>query len=129
MHKFWIKDPLLSYRYLADTREALTFTGIDLTIRPLSADTIVKIECQLIKLHEQKDYQEFRTVTGGVLHTSGGATRDLLKFEGTKVASRTFTVNLPTPGAREYGFLPPGAFVSSHSSGSLGKMYTFRISE
>jgi hypothetical protein len=86
-------------------------------------------EYQLIKLREQKDYREFRTVTGGVLHTQSGATRDLLEFEGTKVASRTFSVNLPTLGAGEYGLLPPGAVESSHSSGSLGKMYTFRISD
>jgi len=86
-------------------------------------------EYQLIKLREQKDYREFRTVTGGVMHQSSGATRDLLEFVGTKVVSRTFSVNLPTLGAGEYGFLPPGAITSSHSSGSLGKMYTFRISD
>jgi hypothetical protein len=86
-------------------------------------------EYQLIKLREQKDYREFRTVTGGVMHAKSGATRDLLEFAGTKVASRTFSVNLPTLGAGEYGFLPPGAITSSSSSGSIGKMYTFRISD
>jgi hypothetical protein len=86
-------------------------------------------EYQLIKLREQNDYREFRTVTGGVMHAKSGATRDLLEFAGTKVASRTFSVNLPTLGAGEYGFLPPGAITSSSSSGSIGKMYTFRISD
>lgn len=87
----------------------------------VAAEGVAITEYQLIKLREQKDYREFRTVTGGVLHASGGATRDLLQFEGTKVASRTFLVNLPTLGAGEYGFLPPGAFVSSNSSVSWGK--------
>jgi hypothetical protein len=85
-------------------------------------------EYQLIKLHEQKDYREFRTITGGVMHAQAGTTRDLLEFEGTKVASRTFSVNLPSLGAGEYGLLPPGAIASGHSSGSIGKMYTFSIS-
>jgi hypothetical protein len=89
-------------------------------------------EYQLIKLREQKDYREFRTVTGGVLHTQSGATRDLLEFEGTKVASRTFSVDLPTLGAGEYGFLPPGGLAGSNAAnagGSVGKMYTFRVGE
>ena len=85
-------------------------------------------EYQLLRLHENKDEREFRTVTGGVLHTSGGATRDLLPFEGKKVTNRTYSVLLPSLGAGEYGFLPPGA-VTSSSAASVGKMYTFRIVE
>jgi len=88
-------------------------------------------EYQLIRLREKKDTREFRTVTGGVLHASTGATRDLLQYEGTKVASRTFSINLPTLGAGEYGFLPPGAMAGSGGAGAarLGKMYTFRVGE
>lgn len=86
-------------------------------------------EYQLIKLREQKDAREFRTVTGGVMHVSSGAARDLLLFEGKKVASRTFSVDLPTLGAGEYGFLPPAAVYSGNASASLGKMYTFRVGE
>jgi hypothetical protein len=86
-------------------------------------------EYQLIHLHENpNDSREFRTVTGGVLHESGGATRDVIPFEGKKVASRTYKVLLPKIGAGEYGFLPPGA-VTSSSSASIGKMYTFRLVE
>ena len=95
----------------------------------IAPEGVAITEYQLIHLREQQDAREFRTVTGGVLHVSSGATRDLLQFEGTKVANRTFSVNLPTLGAGEYGFLPPGAIVSSHSSGSIGKMYTFRVGE
>jgi hypothetical protein len=88
-------------------------------------------EYQLIHLHEKPNIREFRTVTGGVLHASSGATRDLLQFEGARVASRRFSVNLPTLGAGEYGFLPPGGLAGSSASGvaSAGKMYTFRVGE
>jgi hypothetical protein len=85
-------------------------------------------EYQLIHLHEASDSREFRTVTGGVLHESGGATRDVIPFEGKKVASRMYKILLPNLGAGEYGFLPPGA-VTSSSSASIGKMYTFRLLE
>ena len=85
-------------------------------------------EYQLVHLHENADYREFRTVTGGVMHESGGATRDLIPFEGKKVANRMYKVLLPNLGAGEYGFLPPGAFGSANSA-SIGKMYTFRLLE
>jgi hypothetical protein len=86
-------------------------------------------EYQLLRLREQHDSREFRTVTGGVMHVSGGATRDLVPFEGKKLASRTFSITLPNLGAGEYGFLPPGAAVSGHASATLGKMYTFHLLE
>jgi len=85
-------------------------------------------EYQLIHLREQSDAREFRTVTGGVFHSSGGSTRDLLQFEGTKMASRTFSVKLSSLGAGEYGFLPPTT-AASGSSATLGKLYTFRVGE
>jgi hypothetical protein len=86
-------------------------------------------EYQLLHLHENTDNREFRTVTGGVMHVSGGATRDIIPFEGKKIAPRTYKVLLPaTLGAGEFGFLPPGGSMSS-SNTSLGKMYTFRIME
>jgi hypothetical protein len=83
----------------------------------------------LLRLRDKNDYREFRTVTGGVFHVKGGATRDLLPFEGSKVASRTFVVTLGSFGPGEYGFLPPGAFTSASSSSSLGKMYSFSVLE
>lgn len=85
-------------------------------------------EYQLLRLHEEKDRREFRAVTGGVLHVSGGAARDLIPFEGKKITPHTYEVLLPNLGAGDYGFLPPGAFVSA-SSASMGKMYTFRVIE
>lgn len=86
-------------------------------------------EYQLLRLRGKDEYREFRTVTGGVLHVKGGATRDLVEFEGKKMASRTFVVSLQNLSPGEYGFLPPGAFVSASSSSSLGKMYTFSALE
>jgi hypothetical protein len=86
-------------------------------------------EYQLIQLREDKDGREFRTVTGGVLHVSGGATRDLLPFESKKLSNRTYSIALPNLGIGEYGFLPPGAITSSNSASSLGRMYTFRVAE
>ena len=93
-----------------------------------ASEGIAITEYQLIHLHETAESREFRTVTGGVLHESGGATRDVLPFEGKKVANRMYKVLLPKMGAGEYGFLPPGA-VTSSSSASIGKMYTFRLVE
>lgn len=86
-------------------------------------------EYQLIRLRQNKNDREFRTVTGGVLHSSGGATRDVVEFEGKRISGRSFSVLLPDKiGTGEYGFLPPGAFGSA-SSASIGKMYTFRVAE
>jgi hypothetical protein len=85
-------------------------------------------EYQLLHLRGHGDSREFRTVTGGVMHVSGGATRDVIPFEGSKVASRTYRVLLPTLSPGEYGFLPPGAYGSANSA-SIGKIYTFRLIE
>ena len=85
-------------------------------------------EYQLIRLRSNSDYREFRTVTGGVMHTSGGATRDVTPFEGKSVGKRMWKVLLPSLPAGEYGFLPPGAFGAA-SSASIGKMYTFTLIE
>ena len=93
-----------------------------------AAEGVAVTEYQLIHLREQKDSREFRTVTGGVMHVSSGATRDLMQFEGKRIANRTYLIELGNMGAGEYGFLPPGAVLSS-SGGSVGKMYTFRVLE
>ncbi|HKO17260.1 MAG TPA: hypothetical protein VJU82_00065 [Acidobacteriaceae bacterium] len=78
----------------------------------------------LFRLHSNS--REFRTWTGGVIHSTGGAKRDEVPFKAEKVAPRTykFTLDADTPGG-EYGILPPG----TAGVGSLGKVYTFAISE
>jgi len=86
---------------------------------------------QLVHMHAKSDAREFRTVTGGVFHASGGSTRDAVKFEQNKIAKRTYKVTFPdseklTTG--EYAFLAPG-ITSSTASGSTGKAYTFHFLE
>ncbi len=84
-------------------------------------------EYQLLKLRETKDGREFRTVTGGVFHASGGQTRDALPFEGKKTAPRTFEIALPVLAAGDYGLLAPIMGDTSGSSGRVGKVFSFRI--
>ncbi len=84
-------------------------------------------EYQLVKLHEHGSNREFRTVTGGVFHVSGGATRDLVAFDGTKLSSRTYSVQF-SGSTGEYGFIPPGAFTSMNTASS-GKIYSFQVIE
>lgn len=87
-------------------------------------------EYQLLRLHIQKDSREFRTVTGGVLHVSGGATRDSIPFENKKIAPRTYQIVIPSGlGPGEYGILPPSGGDSTGSSGRIGKLYSFQIIE
>ena len=86
-------------------------------------------EYQLLRLRESKDSREFRTVTGGVMHVSGGATRDLLTFDSKKIAPRTYQVLFPNIGSGEYGLLPPASSDATSSSGRIGKIYSFRVIE
>ena len=110
----------------ATSRNRLT-TPIEFLI--VVPEGVAITEYQLIRLHQHGGNREFRTVTGGVFHVSGGATRDLTPFEGTKVSARTYTVSFSrASGAGEYGFLPPGAFTSTNAASS-GKIYSFRVIE
>src|SRR5262245_19688248 len=86
-------------------------------------------EYQLLRLRDQKNSREFRTMTGGVLHVSGGATRDLVPFEGRKIAPRTFQITLPSLGSGDYGLLPPASADPNASSGRIGKIFSFWIIE
>lgn len=86
-------------------------------------------EYQLLKLRVNSNNREFRSVTGGVFHSSSGAERDAVTFTTTKMAARLYEVSLGhgvKPG--EYGILPPGA-ISSTNAASEGKIYTFRLLE
>ena len=85
-------------------------------------------EYQLLRFWQKGDRREFRSVTGGVLHMSGGATNNVTEFHFEKIAPRTYKVELPTLALGEYGFLAPGAAASADMA-SRGKIYTFRIVE
>jgi len=85
-------------------------------------------EYQLMRLHNKKDSREFRIMTGGVLRTKAGSMRDVVMFQGKKVSSRTFLVDLASLPPGDYGFLPPGLGAAGANSGG-GKMYTFTVTE
>ena len=86
-------------------------------------------EYQLLRLHPNSDSREFRSVTGGVMHVSGGATRDLIDFQSDKLAPRVYQITIQsTLGKGEFGLLPPGAYGSSNM-GSSGKIYSMSVPE
>jgi hypothetical protein len=84
-------------------------------------------EYQLIKFRTHSDSREFRTVTGGVFHQSGGAERDTIDFTGKHIAQRTWTISLDTIAPGEYGLLPPGMGDARSASAQLGKIYSFSL--
>jgi hypothetical protein len=86
-------------------------------------------EYQLLRFRTHSDGREFRSVTGGVFHASGGAARDSIEFQTEKIASRVYQITLQSSaGKGEYGLLPPGAY-SSSNMGSNGKMYSVSVPE
>ena len=86
-------------------------------------------EYQLLKLRPNSSSREFRSETGGVVHTSSGAERDAQEFTATKIGPRLYTFDLdPSLKPGEYGILPPGSMSSSNAA-SAGKMYTFHLVE
>ena len=86
-------------------------------------------EYQLLRLRVSGKSREFRSVTGGVIHASGGASRDLVSFDSEKIAPRVYQVTLKSDAGRgEYGLLPPGS-VSSSNMASGGKVYTVSVKE
>jgi hypothetical protein len=90
----------------------------------VAPEGVALAEYRLLRLRRNKDNREFRTVTGGLLHSQSGEFRDMLTFDGKKVASHVYAVNFPsTAGPGEYGLLPP-----SSTNGS-GKIYSFRVAE
>ncbi len=87
-------------------------------------------EYQLLRLHETKEGREFRSLTGGVVHVSGGAIRDTVDFTSKKLGPRVYQIVLPAGiGKGEYGFLPPLDTVSEKSMASSGKIYTFSFTQ
>jgi hypothetical protein len=91
-----------------------------------TADGVNAGEYTLIRFRLNGKDRQFRTLTGGVFHSTGGAKDDEVPFTAKKIAPRTwvFTLGRDTPGA-EYGILPPGT--GNVTNG--GKIYTFAISE
>lgn len=85
-------------------------------------------EYQLLRLHVNADTREFRSVTGGVVHESGGAGSRIVDFSTRKLAPRVYEITLTTETGRgEYGFLPPQELGTGKSMASSGKIYTFSL--
>jgi hypothetical protein len=89
-------------------------------------DGVSASEYDFLRFRINSSNREFRVLTGGVFHSTGGADRDEVKFNPVKTAPRTyqFTVEQSTGGG-EYGILPPGT--GNVTNG--GKIYTFAIVE
>jgi hypothetical protein len=83
-------------------------------------------EYDFLRFRINSDNREFRVLTGGVFHSTGGADRDEVPFKPVRTAPHTyeFTIDQTTPGG-EYGILPPGT--GNVTNG--GKIYTFAIVE
>jgi hypothetical protein len=89
-------------------------------------DGVAASEYDFLRFRINASNREFRVLTGGVFHSTGGADRDEVKFNPVKTAPHTyqFTVDKDTGGG-EYGILPPGT--GNVTNG--GKIYTFAIVE
>ena len=105
---------------------SLTFPVVLAVYMPEDRDIT---EYQLLRLRTNSDSREFRSMTGGVIHTSGGAKRDKVDFQPTKIAPRVYQITLAAAlGKGEYGLLPPGSYSSSNMASS-GKIYSVSIIE
>lgn len=82
-------------------------------------------EYQLLQLYEKGNRREFRALTGGVYHASGGAERSTIPFSPEKIGVRVWRIRLIDINSGEYGFLPPG--VAASSIAASGKIYAFGI--
>ncbi|MEG9436917.1 hypothetical protein JAO29_12195 [Edaphobacter sp. HDX4] len=91
-----------------------------------AAPSVDIAEYDFLRFRVHSDNREFRSLTGGVFHSTGGADRDEVPFHAVKAGARTwrFTVGAAVGGG-EYGILPPGT--GNVTNG--GKIYTFAITE
>lgn len=109
--------------------KAKTMVTLPVVLAVYTQDGTAITEYQLLRLRTNSDNREFRSMTGGVFHASGGAKRDTLDFQPTKLAPRLYQITIDQSlGKGEYGLLPPGA-VSSSNMASAGKMYTVSVPE
>jgi hypothetical protein len=89
-------------------------------------DGVTASEYELVRFRLNSKDREFRVLTGGIIHSSGGAQRDDVPIDPHKIAPRTWTFSLPADiSGAEYGILPPGT--GNVTNG--GKIYTFAIVE
>jgi hypothetical protein len=83
----------------------------------------------LVKLHQNSNNREFRAMTGGVFHSSGGAAKDSVEFGSQKLAPHVYELTFITPlTPGQYGIIPPGA-TATNNLAAAGKIFSFSISE
>jgi hypothetical protein len=97
-------------------------TPVDFIIK--TAEGTSATEYQLLRLDEKGNRREFRAITGGVFHASGGTEKNGEDFTPIKIAPRVYRIHITDLKTGEYGFLAP---VFSSGLGASGKMYTFRL--
>lgn len=84
------------------------------------------VDYDFLRFRINSNNREFRTMTGGVFHSSSGAERDEVPFHSVKIAPRTYSFTIDrSVGGGEFGILPPGT--GNVTNG--GKIYTFAITE
>jgi hypothetical protein len=102
-------------------------TGVNILI--YTPETNSPTDYTLVKLHQNSNNREFRAMTGGVFHSSGGAAKDTVEFGSQKMAPHVYELTFITPlSPGQYGIIPPGATASSNMAAG-GKIYSFSITE
>lgn len=105
----------------------LALNGATMEVLVHTMEGVSAEEYQLIRLRQHSDSREFRSVTGGVFHVSGGAKRDVVPFSVERVGPRLWRMILPSSlRMGEYAFLPP---VNTSSLAASGKVYSFSVGE
>ncbi|HEX4165422.1 MAG TPA: hypothetical protein VHZ55_08100 [Bryobacteraceae bacterium] len=105
---------------------AFTSAGFEDEFLVVVPEGISITEFQMLHLHEHRNSREFRLVTGGIFHQSGGADRDEQDFDHQKIAPRTYLVSFHSyEGGGEFGFMPPPS--SALSPVYMGKIYCLRM--
>jgi hypothetical protein len=95
----------------------------------VTPEGVAATDFTLVDLVKKKDAREFRTLTGGVFHSTQDVNKNNVPFEQKRVAKHTFKVILPAGmGKGEYAFLAAG-LTGTSASGSRGKAYTFHVTE
>src|SRR5260370_40827843 len=89
-------------------------------------DGVSASEYDFLRFRINSSNREFRVLTGGVFHSTGGADRDEVKFTPVKTAPRTYQLTVDqSVGGGEYGILPPG----TRNLTNRRKIYTFAITQ
>jgi hypothetical protein len=102
-------------------------TGVNILI--YMPETNSASDYTLVKLHQNSNNREFRAMTGGVFHSSGGAAKDTVEFGSQKMAAHIYELTFATPlSPGQYGIIPPGVTASSNMAAG-GKIYSFSIIE